>query len=107
MTEAAGVPLVGVTVRLAQNDNFVIANRTDATGRYTFLLTAPGTFGISAAYDGASFVALENIAVGGGETVQQNLVAGDATLRVTLVDAQKPWPEISYFCKSERPENKL
>ena len=54
VTEAAGVPLVGVTVRLAQNDNFVIANRTDATGRYTFLLTAPGTFGISAAYDGAS-----------------------------------------------------
>ena len=89
VTDTDGAPLIGVTVRLAQGGNFAVANRTDATGRYTFLLATPGTFSISAAYDGASFVAVENISVGGGQTVQQNFVAGDAALRVTLVDTQQ------------------
>jgi hypothetical protein len=40
VTDSSGQPLVGAAVSLRQGGEFIIANRTDETGGYTFLLSA-------------------------------------------------------------------
>jgi len=85
VTDSDGTPLVGAAVRLIENDEFIITNRSDENGRYTFLLNRTGDFQIDAAFDGASFSPVAVTAVA-DQTVDQDITSGTASIVTILTD---------------------
>jgi hypothetical protein len=84
--DSVGTGFPKAVVNLYQEGQLIASTQADTNGKYTFLFIQPGDYDLQASFPGASFAAVTGITINAGTAVQQNLVAGTATLQVTLTD---------------------
>ncbi len=86
VVDAYGNPIAGATVALIQDGQVVDTLLSDQSGAYLFYLVNMGAYQLQASCVNASFSETDGIQVSPGETVNQTITAGTATLTVDLTD---------------------
>jgi subtilase family serine protease len=81
---ASGAAMSKGTVQLLTGGEAVASADVGSDGSFGFLLLGGGTFDLQAFADGATFARVSGVTVQSGQTVQQNLTAGSASLHVTV-----------------------
>ena len=82
-------PVSGAVVVLLNNGTEVATATSGASGTYQFLLEQTGTFTLQAAGGDASFAPIQNVVVGSGQNITENLTAGSGSLAITVTDASQ------------------
>ncbi|HUY34489.1 MAG TPA: carboxypeptidase regulatory-like domain-containing protein, partial [Pirellulales bacterium] len=88
VTDGAGGPIAGATVRLYDSGTNTLVGITDTAsdGSYGFVALQAGTFDLQASAVGATFSQISGVSLTTGANVTQDIAAGTGTLQVTVVD---------------------
>jgi subtilase family serine protease len=81
---STGTAVSGGIVQLLTGGEAVASADVGGDGSFGFLLLGGGTFDLQAIADGATFAPVSAVTVQSGQTVQQDFVAGTASLHVTV-----------------------
>ncbi|MBE9216279.1 carboxypeptidase regulatory-like domain-containing protein, partial [Plectonema cf. radiosum LEGE 06105] len=81
---ANGEAIAGGNVRLIESGELIVNTQTNKNGEFEFRLLREATFDLQAIADGVSFTPITGIEINTGENIEQEIIAGNASLEVTV-----------------------